>query len=388
MSFRIPIRGLTWDHPRAYEGLDAETALFNDEQERINLTWDRHSLREFEEASITESARRYDLIILDHPFMGDVVSEECLVDLGQVMPLRTILSPKNFVGPSLESYRYGGGLWAMPIDAACQTAAWRPDLIEHPPTTLDALRRLLGRSQISLAMACPHAFMNFLCIAGMSGTEIDGSHEALMPREKAVVALELLREIASAIPDAAYGWSSIGALDALAASDRLAFCPMVFCFSTYARDARAGTRLRFSAPPLTDRGGFSGSVAGGAGLAVSKSCPHLDAALTVVAFMADAASQLRCSLAGGQPARAETWRDAVANERNGGFFEDCRLTMERAQLRPRYAGYMELQNAAGHILADACRDRSVAAEDVIERIDSLYRITRRRVSASVGSSST
>lgn len=377
MSDRITIKGLTWDHPRAYEGLEAETARFNRSQERIHLSWDRHSLRGFETTPIAETAARYDLIILDHPFMGDAVQSRCLADLSTIAGLDEVLTPGNFVGPSLESYRYGGGLWAMPVDAACQAAAWRPDMIDAPPSTFAELRSYIRRSPIALAFACPHAFMNFLCIAGMLGGDISGGADALLPRELALESLDLLRELAAQSPRESFGWSSIAALDALAASDALSYCPMVFCFNTYARDARAGHRLRYATPPLGREGDEpAGAIAGGTGLAISASSASPAAAADVVRHLAAAASQVRCAIAGGQPARIEAWTGDAADAANGGFFSDCRAAMAGAKLRPRYAGYMELQNAAGDLLREDAMHGSAPATAVIDAIDAIYRRTR------------
>lgn len=375
MKERVSLKGLTWDHPRAYEGLEAEIARFNASQDGIHLTWDRHSLRGFETTPIINTAARYDLIILDHPFMGDASASQCLLNLSSIPELADSLYAENFVGPSLESYHYAGGIWALPIDAACEVAAWRPDRLEQPPSTLDELRALTRHARIALAMACPHAFMNFLCIAGLSDADISGGEERLLPRETAIESLELLRELAASIPQQSFDWSSIGVLDALAASDDLAYCPMIFCFNTYARDARAGTRLRFTTPPL---GGSTGSIAGGTGLAISAYSHHPDEAAEAVRFLATADSQIRCAIAGGQPARIEAWKDREADDANGHFFSDCLSTMARAKLRPRYAGYMELQNAAGDILREDAMKRASPASTVIDKIDELYRQTLRK----------
>lgn len=376
MTERVSLKGLTWDHPRAYEGLEAETDRFNASQDGIYLTWDRHSLRGFEATPIVDTAARYDLIILDHPFMGDASTSRCLMDLSTIPRLADAVRAENFVGPSLESYRYAGGLWALPIDAACQVAAWRPDRLEQPPSTLDELRALTQHARIALAMACPHAFMNFLCIAGMSGADISGGEDQLLPREIAIQSLELLREVAASIPQQSVDWSSIDVHDALAASDDLAYCPMVFCFNTYARDARAGSRLRFAAPPLAGAAGPVGAIAGGTGLAISAYCNRSEEAAEAVRFLAAADGQVRCAIAGGQPARIEAWTDREADEANGHFFSDCLSTMSRASLRPRYPGFMELQNAAGNILREDAMNPASRASVVIDRIDDIYRRTR------------
>jgi multiple sugar transport system substrate-binding protein len=141
----LTLHGLTWDHPRAWEGLEAETHRLHAARPDIRLTWDRHSLRGFETRPIIETAAQYDMIILDHPFMGDAVASACLMDLSRQDDLAGLLRDELYIGPSMASYRLGGGVWAVPIDAACQVAAWRPDRIDHPPATLAEVAAQAGR---------------------------------------------------------------------------------------------------------------------------------------------------------------------------------------------------------------------------------------------------
>ena len=65
------------------------------------------------------------------------------------MPLDDLIDVEtaaSFVGRSLESYRYDGRTWALPIDAACQVAVARPDLIaalgKGAPETWDEMFEL------------------------------------------------------------------------------------------------------------------------------------------------------------------------------------------------------------------------------------------------------
>jgi multiple sugar transport system substrate-binding protein len=239
-------------------------------------------------------------------------------------------------------------------------------------------------------MACPHAFMNFLSIAGLAGVDIAGGPDALLPRGIALAALETLRELAALADPAAAGWSSIGALDAMAQPDGPVFCPMVFGFNSYARGPARGTaggrRLRFGAVSLPvatgEAGGVGagGTVAGGAGLALSARLAdrpaERSAALAVLRHFASAAAQTAMACDGGQPARIEAWDDPAADATNGGFLTNCRDAMTRAHLRPRHAGYMALQNGAGDLLLAAAMDRSQPAAGVIDAIDALYRRTR------------
>ena len=73
-----------------------------------------------------EEAKEYDLIVLDHPFVGEIAADECLLPLDDLVGAD---GREPFAGPSLATYRFAGRLWAAPIDAACQTAVSRPDLL-------------------------------------------------------------------------------------------------------------------------------------------------------------------------------------------------------------------------------------------------------------------
>ena len=64
-----PIKGLTWDHPRGYVAL--ERAAERARAEGLDLHWERQPLEGFESHPIEDLAERYDLIVLDHPHIGD-----------------------------------------------------------------------------------------------------------------------------------------------------------------------------------------------------------------------------------------------------------------------------------------------------------------------------
>lgn len=375
MHDKTLLKGLTWDHPRAYAGLEAETRRFECTHPGIVIQWERQSLRGFEAASIQDSAAEYDLVILDHPFMGDAAASGCFLDLNKLVDLAEPLATDQFVGKSLESYWYGGAQWALPIDGACQTAVWRPDLLDAPPQSLDEVMALASADKVGLAMACPHAFMNFLTICGLLGSDISGSGDQLVERKVAEEALRILRDLSRHLPLQAFDWSSIGLLEEMSIGELVAYCPMVFCFSPYSRLPNGNRkRLRFSELPIIDqRQGCVGSVIGGAGLAVSTSCVNRNAAEKFLRHICDPAAQARMALDGGQPAATQVWFDLELDKANCCFFSSCRPTMEGAIIRPRYSGYMELQNRAGELLRLDCLERSAPVRDVVDQIDAFFR---------------
>ena len=112
----------------------------------IKIHWDRRTLREFGEAPIEQYLDRYDLLIVDHPFVGFAAAHGVLVDLApSISEAEKLRCAADSVGPSWESYWYGDGLWAFPIDAATQVASYRPDLLVGSVSRCsEHFRRCLG----------------------------------------------------------------------------------------------------------------------------------------------------------------------------------------------------------------------------------------------------
>ena len=148
----------------------------------LKIRWDRRSLREFGEAPIENYIDRYDLIIVDHPFVGFAAAHEVLVELA---PFLSETDKSRFaadsVGPSWESYWYRGGLWALPIDAATQVASCLPDLMEELdspiPRTLDEVLNLGTKARKAgkwiIVPACStDAISMFSTSAGLRATSI------------------------------------------------------------------------------------------------------------------------------------------------------------------------------------------------------------------------
>ena len=122
--------GLTWDHPRGYRALEAAAVA----DTAMSLRWDRQSLEGFEAHPIADLAQRYDLIVLDHPHLGDAVAAECLVPLESLFGSEEIAAwAAASVGRSFASYHYAGKYWALPLDAATQVVAYRPELLQGDP---------------------------------------------------------------------------------------------------------------------------------------------------------------------------------------------------------------------------------------------------------------
>jgi hypothetical protein len=103
-----------------------------------------------------------------------------------------------------------------------------------------------------------------------------------------------------------------------------------------------------------------GSVLGGTGIAVSRSCTQLEAARTYIRLLLSEKVQLETyAEAGGQSADRRAWLDPAADARAAGFCSATRRTVESAWVRPRFARYLEFQARASAML----RDRLISGED-------------------------
>jgi multiple sugar transport system substrate-binding protein len=369
------IRGIAWQHRRAIDPLLAASAEYERAHPDIRIAWEARPLHGFEFTPIAELAEAYDLVVLDHPFMGEVAVSRCLTDLARLLPQ---LADAEFLGPSLRTYRYDGALWAVPVDAACQTAAYRRDLLQRIPADVpasisDVLE--LGRQatkqglRLGIAFAGVHSLMTLFSFCAALGSPCGGrSGGPFVDPDTARESLEIMRRILALCPAEALGWNSIALHEAMAVRDDLVYCPAVYCYLTYA-EADLRQPLRFAALPAIDRGGApQGSTIGGAGIALSAQSSVPEAAIEFLRFLASAETQRLFTRHHGQPARTEAWIDAEADARFSGAFSAVRQTLELSWIRPRWPGYLALQAEGGRIVEAHLRGE-VPEKDTIDLLN-------------------
>jgi multiple sugar transport system substrate-binding protein len=76
--------------------------------------------------------------------------------------------------------------------------------------------------------------------------------------------------------------------------------------------------------------------------------------------------------AGGQPGHRAAWCDATVNAASSDFFQDTLAALDRAYLRPRYVGFMAVQERSGELIHDWLTS-GASADDLLDRLDDLYR---------------
>jgi len=345
----IELTGITWDHPRGYAPLVAVSGEI-ERTHGIRVTWDKRSLKDFGDADVQTLARDYDLLVIDHPHVGEAADSGCLLPIDEVAPAESLAELEGqSAGPSYPSYRYNHRQWALPLDAACQVAAYRPDLLElsQMPATWEeafALARRLREDGLWMGMAlCPtDSLCSFLTLSAQMGDAPDVTRNWIQ-RETTISVLGKLAQLRDACHPGSMGWNPIALFDAMAGDESIACAPLAFGYINYTGDAFRKNRLGFTTPP-----GSAYSLLGGAGLAVSRRARHPDQAVNYALVACGSACQSTTYLEnGGQPGNGIAWKLSSDDPANRLFLKPTRAALEQAYVRPRCPGWPAFQEALG-----------------------------------------
>lgn len=367
------LKGMTWSHPRGYDPMVATAAAWK-AQTGVEIFWDKRSLQDFESFPVEELARQYDLIVIDHPHVGQITAERCLLalDVPGREAERTELAHGS-VGQSYPSYAFEGHQWAFPIDAAAQVMAYRADLIERAPATWNEVVELASIGQIVLPMLPPHSLMTFFTLAANLGTPCATGPGELIDIEAGIEVCERLAEITALIEPSNFAMDPIAASEALARPDALvSVMPLGYGYVSYAREGFRPRRLSFTNIAEAGNRGPIGSVLGGTGITVSAFSSNPEAAIDYAYWVAAGETQRTVYTAsGGQPGHAAAWEDEAINAAAGDFYRGTRATLEGAFLRPRHNGYMAFQDAASRRI-NAGLITKAPAREIVASLNNLY----------------
>jgi multiple sugar transport system substrate-binding protein len=360
MTFRAQFRGLTWDHPRGYTALRAAAGDLVD--------WDTQPLEGFESHPIDDLCARYDLVVLDHPHLGDALAAGCLTPLDDLFGADELARwAAASIGSTMRSYARDGRQWALPLDAATQVCAARADLVGAPPGTWDQVERLSRTAPVALSLAGPHAFLTFASIAVALGEEPATEPDRLLSTDTGTAVLDLMASIDGRAPAQTRALNPIGLLELMSATDDLALCPLVYGYVNYSGP------VTFADAPVATPGGRPGSTLGGTGIAVSTRCTPTPALLDHLRWLMGTEAQTRfLPEHAGQPSARAAWTDPAADP----FYSRTARTCETAWVRPRYAGYIAFQSAASAVVRDTLAG-VLDHRRGLDRLQELYRTKER-----------
>lgn len=384
MSSCVQLTGITWDHSRALPPLVATAQRYEEMHPGVRIQWQKRTLDEFGHAPIDVLARKFDLVVIDHPWAGFCFQKNLMYDLAQITPATMLADLKqNSIGPSFESYVYQEQLLALPIDAATPAPSWRPDLLERngvqPPRTWSEAVALSCRKLAVIPGFNADLFLHWVMLVRALGAEPCVNHEEIAPRGIMRQAVEMLRELTAPMPRDVFSMNPIQVAERMTTTDDFAWNAFAYTYNNYARPGFAAKQLRFgNLISLAAGGPRLRSVLGGTGMAVSINCKNVAAALDYALFTASGCTQKSLYVqAGGQPAHRAAWDDTLADQLCGGFFSGTRLTQEESLIRPRYSGYVALQTEGGNALQEYLRDGG-SLQATLEKLDARYRDSRAR----------
>lgn len=370
---------LTWDHPRGYNALAAASARLDPAKDGVAIQWDKQPLEGFESHPIADLCARYDIVVLDHPHIGEAVEADCLHPLEMVFGEQAIADLEAVtIGPCLRSYRYAGRHWALPLDAATQVMAARADLVDEQPVTWTEVERLSARTgKVALSFAGPHAILSYFSIATALGEPpAEQDSDRLVSEETGKAVLEILAPLWSRQPESVRDQNPIGILSHMAAGDDIILCPLIYGYVNYAAPS-AGKPIAFANAPRRDAGSRPGSTLGGTGIAISKRCSVTPALKRHLLWLLSAGAQTEfIPFRDGQPSRRSAWTHDRVNARWGNFYRNTADTLEAAYVRPRHAGYIAFQTRAAAMLREAL-DRRTTPAAIVRDVEALYRESRR-----------
>nr|CAD6436934.1 carbohydrate ABC transporter substrate-binding protein [Rhizobium sp. Q54] len=369
----VKLRGMTWSHPRGYDPMVACSEIYR-QKTGVEVVWEKRSLQDFESFPVDELARAYDLIVIDHPHVGQVTEENCLLPLDVVgrETERDALSAAT-VGPSYRSYFWRGHQWAFPIDAATQVQAYRPDLVASAPVRWQEVIDLAHEGHVLLPLRSPHALMTFYTLAANIGSPCSTEKGQLIDPEAGARVYDLMKDLVALIDPACFDMDPIDASEAMAGPEsRIACIPYSYGYVSYARDGFRPKRVDFANIPMVGTEGPVGGTLGGTGIAVSAYTKHPETAIDYAYWISAVEAQRGpYAAAGGQPGHAQAWEDDTVNAVTWNFYRKTRATLEASYLRPRHNGYMRFQAEAAARIAVGLKGGE-AADVVVADLNRLY----------------
>lgn len=353
MSGKSELTGIAWNHSRALPPLVATAQRYEELNPGVRIRWEKRSLHEFGHMPVDVLAERFDLIVIDHPWAGFCFARNLVHDLyplfapGQLEDLE-----QHSVGASFESYKYGGKLLAVPIDAATPSPSFRPDLFEKYgfalPETWNELVSLADTGRVVMPGFPADLFLNWCMIVEALGGKPFTNREEICESEAGKYGMNLLKRLAEKMTSEIYGWNPIAIAERMSRTDDIALCAFAYTYNNYSRPSFTPRPLRYGALPSLDGGVPLRSIIGGTGIAVTRQCKDVALALDYIHFTGSSPLQSGIyALAGGQPSRREAWSDPQLNTLCGDFFSHALRDQEQAIVRPRYDGYVPLQEEAG-----------------------------------------
>ena len=381
----ITLRGRTWrSAKRGHGGLRAAAASYTRIHPDVRIEWEQLEFDELfldSRSQFVSGSVDFDLLMIDHPWVGEFAVNGWLVDLDEMLEAGQRADLEDDADPSsLESYRYEGGLWALPVDAACQILAFRPDLVgkaaDRLPGDWDSFLALGGschdppdRCAFTHQFGGPNQFLTLLGIAAALGDSPYGEPARGLDPDAGARGLGILRRVWELSLE-----SQVGSPEQLAhrtfplmlSEDRAAMCPGVFAYITF-YGGGGERRLGIADMPVMPETGKRTSLLGGMGLAIPSASLHRDAAWDYAWYVMSRKVQGGVYLEnGGQPGRVSALTSGYADDACAGFGPVLAKALDGCFIRPTPPGWHRAERVGGDIVMGFLKSEAGEAETLSE----------------------
>lgn len=352
---KIILNGITWGHSRGITPLLAFSQRFTELHPNIEIVWKKRTLQEFADYPIELLTKHYDLLIIDHPWVGCAADMRCVLPLEEHLPKAYLdEQEENSVGGSHQSYFYKNHQWALAIDAATPAASYRPDLLQKNgvtvPATWDEVLALAKEGKVAVPAIPIDLLMNFYTFCLAHGQEPFQNEEEVIDTETGLLALATMQQLYSLVDKRMFSCNPIAVAEWLSKEDDMWYCPFAYGYSNYSRTGYAKHLLHYNDVVSFNDKKLRTTV-GGTGLAVSAFCQQKEWAVEFAKQIVSPQIQSTFYVEhGGQPGHLTAWQCEEANASCHNYFQEVLPAMERGYIRPRYHGYLHFQDRAGEPL--------------------------------------
>lgn len=373
---KIFLKGITWNHSRGITPLLAASQRYNELHPQIEISWTKRTLQEFADFSIEKLTEQYDLLIIDHPWVGCAAASNCVLPLDDYLPAVYLQNQLDHsVGYSHPSYNYKNKQWALAIDAATPAASYRKDLLEQNnialPQTWQQVIALAKMGKVAVPAIPIDLLMNFYSFCIAFGKAPFGNKDEVIDVATGTLAIEAMKELYSVVDTKMFTCNPIAVAELMSATDNYWYCPFAYCYSNYSRTGYAKNILHY-ADVVTVNGNKLQTTIGGTGLAVAAFSKNKNAAIDFTQWIASEEMQRTFYMQhGGQPGHRSAWEDTGANTLTHNFFKNVLPVMDNGYVRPRYNGYLHFQDAAGLPLQQ-CIMQNENPAIALQKMNTLY----------------
>lgn len=373
----VVLKGITWGHSRGITPLLAFSQRYAELNPGVEITWKKRTLQEFADFPIEELTKDYDLLIIDHPWVGCAAATNCVLPLNEYLSQEYLADQlQHSVGASHISYNYDDKQWALAIDAATPAASYRKDLLAANnvvlPQTWEEVIALAKDGKVAVPAIPIDILMNFYSFCIAHGKTPFANADEVIDLETGIKAIQTMQQLYGVVNKEMFNYNPIAVAERMSSTNDYWYCPFAYGYSNYSRQGYAKHLLHY-ADVVTVNGKRLQTTVGGTGIAVSAFSNHKEIAVDFARQIVSAECQSTFYMEhGGQPGHRKAWESPAANVLTNDYFKNVLPVMDNGYIRPRYNGYLHFQDHAGTPLQQ-CLLHNGNPEEALQEMNKMYK---------------